>query len=159
VNRGCPRATLAQTNEFLPNYSSVILADQVVALDNTFERLMGTKSLKCTFEKGTSANWKGETVKIEPDDSLDTLHFDSIDLKAKTARLIANAGAGDVTMLWGASGLTFIERTGLGNFAFTTIFPIYKQGTTEFIAVTSRHMNLLKYPLPSQYHGTCKVWE
>jgi sarcosine/dimethylglycine N-methyltransferase len=28
VNRGCPRATLAQTNEFLPNYSQENFAAQ-----------------------------------------------------------------------------------------------------------------------------------
>jgi len=147
------------TTIFVLIIASVILANQAFAIDDAFERLMSTKSLKCTFEKGTSANWKGETVKVEEDDGPGTLHFDSIDLQAKTARLIANAGAGDVTILWGASGLTFIERTGFGNLAFTTIFPIYKQDTIEFIAVTSRHMNLIKHPVPSQYHGTCKVWE
>jgi hypothetical protein len=105
-------------------------------------------------------NWKGKTVKVEPDNSHSgTSHFDSIDLQTKTARLIGNAGAGDVSILLGVSGLTFIEQTGAGNFSFTTIFPFYKQNTTEFIAVTSRHMNLIKYLLPFQYHGTCKVWE
>ncbi|MDO8357793.1 MAG: hypothetical protein Q7U76_15520 [Nitrospirota bacterium] len=87
------------------------------------------------------------------------LQFDSIDFKAKKARLIGNQGASDVAALVTSAGVTFIEETGFGNIAVTTVFSDYAKGTRDFVVVHSRHMGGLGSPIPSQYHGTCKVWE
>jgi hypothetical protein len=57
-----------------------------------------------------------------------------------------------------AAGLTFIEITGWGNLAFTTVFFDHKEKTEDFSAVISRHMDFFGRPLPSQYHGICQVW-
>lgn len=127
------------------------------AQEDVMKNLLSSKSLKCTFQNGSIANWKDGKLKIETDRIAAPIHFDSIDLKNKTARGIGNQGASDEKLIITASGITFIELTGFGNLVFTTVFPyLNKEG--DFIAVTSRHMDLVG-PLPSQYHGACKKWD
>jgi hypothetical protein len=127
--------------------------------DDVFKRLVNTKSLKCQFGKGSVASWKHGPVKLNNDDFNATIYFDSIDFDKGTARKIANQGSTDVAVIPGVMFITFIEQTGLGNMIFTSVFFHYVKGTEDFISVTSRHVNLFDGPLPSQYHGTCKVWE
>ena len=127
--------------------------------DEIFERLMSAKSLKCEFGSGAFADWKGSKVKVKKDNFDATILYDSIDLKTGKARMIANAGAADVIVLASSAGLTFIEETTMGNLFFTTVFADYAKGSLDFIVVTSRHMKFINEPLPSQYHGTCKVIE
>jgi hypothetical protein len=146
--------------------------------DSDFNRLIAARSLKCVFGKGSHGDWKrdaglwprlaaglgqllgtkhdGVTVKHSRFDA--TVHFDSIDHKAKTARLIGNQGSGESRIVTTASGVTFIEETGFGNLMFTTVFPALNN-ERAFIAVTSRHLLTLGGPFPSQYHGICEVWQ
>ncbi len=86
------------------------------------------------------------------------LHFDSINSKAGSARIIANQGAADVFLFVTAEGFHFIEEAPAGNVNFTTVFAEYAKGTRDFVSVSSRHINL-RPPLPSQHHGTCRVWD
>lgn len=137
----------------------VLISPALAEAKDAFKKLATAKSLKCTFGPGAFSNWKAGYPKIEKDRFDVALHFDSINLKTKTARLIGSQGAADVTLYLLPSGLTFAEETGSGNMVFTTIFASQKEGTDEFIAVTSRHMDLMGSPLPSQYHGTCKILE
>jgi hypothetical protein len=128
------------------------------AQEDVMKKLLSSKSLKCTFQNGSIAKWKDGKLKIEPDRIVAPIHFDSIDLQNKTARGIGNQGASDEILIITASGITFVEQTGMGNLIFTTIFPfLNKEG--DFIAVTSRHMNMIVSPLPSQYYGSCKKWD
>ncbi len=127
--------------------------------DEIFDRLMNAKSLKCKFGPSAFADWKGSKVKVRKDKFDATVTYDSIDLKTGKARMTADAGAADVIVLASADGLTFIEETTLGNFSFTTVFADYAKGTLDFIVVTSRHEKFINEPLPSQYHGTCKILE
>lgn len=143
---------------FLIVLLSVLMSNTVFG-DEEFERLMNAKSLKFEFGLGTVADWEGSKVKIEKDNFDATIIYDSIDLKTGKARMIGNIGATDVSVWATATGLTFVEQTGMGNLIFTTAFASYAKGTMDFIAVTSRHLDFLIKPLPSQYHGTCKVWE
>jgi len=109
------------------------------------------------------ADWRNGRLETSVNSEEVTSHFDSIDLKKGTARLIGNVGAGDVITILTAESLTFIEKTASGNLNFTTVFPFYKNNTQEFLAVTSRHLVLPNRegvsPFPSQHHGTCQVWE
>ena len=139
------------------SYVSVISATPIEQSAGT--RLMKARSLKCSFGPGTHADWSGDEVKVHTSRYDVTIHFDSIDLKSQTARMISNAGSADIVVFPTPSGVTFIEKMLSGNISITTVFTRYKKGETSFIAVTSRHMNLMSNPLPSQYHGTCKVWE
>lgn len=129
-----------------------------------YKRLAQSRSLKCLFVEAAQADWSTgrlntSTIKNEKF----ALHFDSIDAKKGTSRLIGNVGAADLVAVLTLEGLTFIEQTPSGNHNFTTVFPFYKKDTQEFVAVTSRHVMLpdvdSESPLPSQRHGTCRVWE
>ena len=84
--------------------------------------------------------------------------FDSIDTQAGTARIIGNAGAGDISVVVTSVGLTFIEQTGVGGLNFTTVFTHFVEPeNVARAAVTSRHLILVGSPFPSQYHGTCVI--
>ena len=84
--------------------------------------------------------------------------FDSIDTQAGTARIIGNAGAGDISVVVTPVGLTFIEQTGVGGLNFTTVFTHFVEPeNVARAAVTSRHLILVGSPFPSQYHGTCVI--
>lgn len=127
------------------------------AQEDVMKKLLSSRSLKCTFQHGSTAKWKDGRLKMETDRSTATIHFDNIDLQNKTARSIGNIGASDEILIVTASGITFVEQTAFGNLVFTTVFPyLNKEG--NFIAVTSRHMDMVG-PLPSQYHGACKKWD
>ena len=142
----------------LPSF--LLLTVAVAAQDVPFNALKSVKSLKCEFGPGSVGKWSGAAVTVQRDRFDISLHFDSINTKAGKARLIGNQGVADVAVLLSGSGITFVEQTGSGTFAFTTIFPERVPGTDEFYAVTSRHMAMLSgRPLPSQYHGKCKVWQ
>ena len=136
-----------------------VLTTSLLFADDAFERLMSAKSLKCEFGSGSYADWKGSKAKVKKDNFDATIIYDSIDLKTSKARMIGNAGSIDVVVLATGTGLTFIEETGAGNIHITTVFASYAKGTKDFIVVTSRHLMFISKPLPSQYHGTCKVWE
>jgi hypothetical protein len=129
------------------------------AEQDPFEPLSKAKGLKCQFSAGWTGDWNKGILKIKQDSMEGSLHFDSIDFKARQARFIGNNGATDVTAVLTAEAATFVERTSSGNFIFTSVFPDYKRGTSEFIAVMSRHVMFLGGPIPSQHHGTCKVWD
>lgn len=117
-----------------------------------------SRSLKCTFITVMQGDWKGGSLSTSKDNESFGLHFDGIEIATKKARLIGNAGADDVALILTPSSLTFVEMTPSGNPNFTTVFPAYKKGTKEFIAVTSRHLQLINYPFPSQHHGSCQIW-
>jgi hypothetical protein len=122
---------------------------------------LGAKCLKCSFKEGVSTSWhaKDKGVKIESNQWKGDTIFDSIDIKQGKARIIGNQGSSDIILIESLSGITFIEKTDIGNMVFITVFPLYKPGTDQFCAVMSRHMNLITEALPSQYYGTCRVWE
>lgn len=138
-----------------------VLVLPTAAEQRLLEQLIKAKSLKCQFSEGVSADWKDGTLNLnrEKDAFGSSLHFDSIDFKSNKARFIGNSGASNVTANLTEEAVTFIEETTSGNLIFTSVFPEYKKGTREFIAVTSRHIMLWGGPLPSQYHGTCQVWK
>ena len=134
-------------------------ASSATASEDTFSRLVGSRSLRCTFGPGASADWESGKSFVKEDKFDAVLQFDVIDLKTKKARLIGNQGASDVAALVTPAGVTFIEETSFGNLSITTVFSDYAKGTHDFVVVHSRHIGGLGSPLPSQYHGTCKVWE
>lgn len=133
--------------------------------NNLVNKLITAKTLKFIPLKSCTANWKKGNPKLLVDNDVTDkefppLIFDAIDLKKRTARIIGNQGATDVVAITTLTGITFIEQTGAGNLNYTTVFFSCVEGTEDYIAVHSRHLDLLvSTPLPSQLHGICKIWE
>ena len=142
---------------FLLALTSVTLP--ALAADETFSSLINARSLRCAFGPGASADWETGKPVVKSDKFEVVLQFDGIDLKDGKARMIGNQGASDVVVILTPRGITFLERTESGNLSVTTVFTDYARGTHDFVVVHSRHIGGLGSPLPSQYHGTCKVWE
>lgn len=140
-----------------------------------FKKLISAKSIECYFPQGVRANWQGGAMKLEEDHFSDATHFDNIDLSGKgRARVIGNRGTTDIMAFASPTGITFIEKTDIGNLIYTTVFPSYlgdkkinsepKKNTFLFqeayIAVTSRHAYHLRYGImPAQYYGYCIILE
>jgi hypothetical protein len=131
----------------------------VAAKQEPFALLINAKSIKCEFSNGMRSDWSKGKLETKQDSIEGSIHFDSINFGVRQARLIGNSSSVDVTAVLTAEVVTFIEQTDSGNLIFTSIFPEYKKGTSEFVAVMSRHVNLhyLGGPTPSQYYGVCKV--
>ena len=112
--------------------------------------LGSTRTLKCDFASGVFHAW-GENTKINSDHF--TLIYDSIDVKARTARLIGNVGSSDVVALETPEHLSFLEVTPNGNVTLTTV---YRTGAAApYPAIHSRHVGLLTEPWGSQMYGSC----
>lgn len=127
--------------------------------DVAHEHLVRARSLKCMFGPGTVADWEKGNPKLENANigkQADVTNYDAIDIKNGRARMVTSVGATDLSVTVGAYGLTFTENFPAG-VSIATVFSEYKRGTAEFIAVLSRHVDLLGLPFPSQYHGTCAV--
>jgi hypothetical protein len=130
------------------------LADERSAADI----LAAARTLKCRFETAAMGEWDGKSVRSKKSGPpfQEPIHFDSIDPKAGSARMLGNVGAVDVRVLSNSSGLHFVEFTGAGNPVVTTVFASLA-APGVFHAVMSRHMHMLGHPLPSQAYGTCVV--
>jgi hypothetical protein len=102
--------------------------------ESPYRNLARARSLECTF-----------TEKYH-------MRFHNIDPQLNKAGLSGN----DVSVLLSPESISFIEINPSGHPNFTTVFPFYIEGTTEFIAVSSRHVSIGR-PFPSQHHGTCKA--
>ena len=121
------------------------------------DALYSAKSLKCVIGRGTATEWVNGEPRSKADRADMDLFFDSIDHRTGKARLIGNQAAGTIAVFVTGGGLTFMERTTFGNFLVTTVFPVGPK-KKEFYAVHSRHI-FSDEPVPSQYHGICKIWE
>lgn len=124
--------------------------------DLAHEQLIRARGLKCTLGPGTVADWEKGNPKLESDNFGKTVNYDAIDIKNGRARVITSSGTTDLAVTAGAYGLTLTESF-VGGVSITTVFSDYKKGTREFVAVLSRHVDLMGSPFPSQYHGTCTV--
>ncbi len=124
-------------------------------------RLINVKSLKCTIGPGNSADWNSGFPRPEKTGwgKGNILHFDSINLKTKKARIIGNRGATDVVVMMTLKGIHFLEGTGSGNIIFSTVF--FHRTKKGYAFVTSRHLDFGfgNGPFPSQFHGTCKIFD
>ena len=122
--------------------------------------LFQAQSIKCEWGQGTTALWNEGRPSLEQNSfGKDAgVVFDSIDTQAGTARIIGNAGAGDISVVVTPVGLTFIEQTGAGGLNFTTVFTHFVEPeNVARAAVTSRHITLFASPFSSQYPGTCVI--
>ena len=130
--------------------------------DVAFARLSAARSLKCQFGQGSTAEWVKGKLKVEnasftSDPAKAKIHYDSINVKANTARIIGEGGSSDARAQLTAAGITIIEQPLLGGIVTTTIFASY-DSAGGFAAVMSKHVDLMG-PFPQTYYGTCRVWD
>ncbi|MBV8405465.1 MAG: hypothetical protein JO203_14855 [Gammaproteobacteria bacterium] len=86
--------------------------------------------------------------------------YDNIDVDKGTARVIGNAGAGDLVVWLDRLGsLWLLERTPGGNEVVTTVVPMYAEDTNEFVVLESRHTFTGPIVTGETDYGTCKVWD
>ena len=120
------------------------------------------KAAKCTFTDSTNQffddaalTWKVERNKKE----VMEMTFDQLDSKSGQGRVIANNGAGDITIVPGDYNLTLIEFTGVGNVNMTSIHlgNAFTHGD-KVQAAHSRHVGGAPALLPSQRVGACVVY-
>jgi len=123
--------------------------------DDPLSQLFSARSLKCHFDQGTSAIWAGSKPKTSTAHFGPDVHFDAIDIKYQSARVIGNTGARDVKVLPARVGLSFIELSP-AVVDLTTVFPIYGKDH-DFIAVDTRHEMASGASMAEQYYGSCQV--
>ena len=118
-----------------------------------------SSTYRCTFGEGVTTEWehdKFNTQKASMSDPGAIMVFDQIDTQKRTARMIGNAGADDVTAIQTAKTLSFIEISPSGNIFLTSIFTAMPTEDWRFPAVHSRHIHISEAALiPQQYYGTC----
>jgi len=129
--------------------------------DDPASRLRGARSLRCAFTSSVNTWVRSGHRSIEQTDEKGSAVYDNIDLSKGKARIVANNGASDIVVwierTWGS--LWMRERTTSGNEIITTVFPMYAEGTDEFIALEARHSIVGQIVLGQESFGTCRILE
>jgi hypothetical protein len=127
--------------------------------EDPVSRLRHARSLRCTFTSEVATFVRSGHRTVEQTTVKDTATYDNIDVAKGTARIVANGGAADLAVsverTWG--GLWMLERAPSGNLIVTTVFPLYAEGTDEFVVLEARHSMVGVVALGQDTYGTCKV--
>ena len=140
---------------------TLVWVTAVGGVEDPASRLRGARSLRCTYTASalTAFMPEGRRITMEHDQMI--VVYDNINVERGTARVIyekgvPGGGAGDLTVRWQASALWFIEAAPAGNLILTTVFARYAQGTTDFLALDSRH-SAVAIVSGAMSSGTCKA--
>ena len=139
-----------------------------VAADDPVAQLGSARSLHCIFTSSvTTAIRNGQHI-VERHYDKDFATFSNIDLAKGTAKIVPTdpgGGAGDVKV-WRerSGGLWLVGQSLSGRVISTTVFPVYANGTHDFVALQSRHSTVGTTAagvsgLDETDHGTCKRLE
>lgn len=121
------------------------------------QHLRAARSVRCSFPRIAIGEWSAGSVRVVADTQEFVFQIDAIDHGARSARLIGNQSASDLTMVTGPLTMSFIEVVSSGAVITTTVYP-WRDGVLGFRAVTARHVATVG-PLPSQSYGHCRVWQ
>jgi hypothetical protein len=129
--------------------------------EDPVSRLHRARSLRCTFTSEVDTWVRSGRRTIEQTTEKGTATYDNIDLTKGTARIIANAGAGDLSVWLERTfgSLWMLERAPSGNVIITTVFPMYAEGTDEFVVLEARHSMAGQIVLRRETFGTCRTLE
>jgi hypothetical protein len=121
-------------------------------------QLRHARSLRCAYQTGSGTWVRSGHRTIEEDKDNGVATYDDINITKGTARIIANAGAADLTAWLDRQGSVWlVERTLLGYEVVTTVYPMYAEGTRELVVLESRHTFIGTIALASTSYGTCRV--
>jgi hypothetical protein len=116
--------------------------------------------LRCKYQS-TSGTWVRNghrTIEEDPDNG--SVTYDDIDFAKGTARIIANMGADDLKAWIDRQGsLWMVESTPIGNVVVTTVYPMYAEGSKEFVVLETRHTFTGPIAVAATSYGSCKVWQ
>jgi len=141
---------------------AVFLALQLLALgpagaaETPEFRLKHALTLKCSFTASASTEFKDGQRAISSTKDEGQSTFSTINIQKGTAKVISNIRAADVVVRYTQGAIWFIETTPAGNLLITTVFPMYIQGTEDFVVVESRHSMVGTSVLGEQSSGGCK---
>jgi len=140
------------------------LACSTARADDAATRLRAARSLRCTFTLDIATWIRSGHRTVEQTTEKSTVDYDNINIAKGTARIVAHGdwgGAGDLTVWMERTGgsLWLLERAPSGNVITTTVFPMYAEGTAEFVALESRHWITGATVVGQQTYGTCQVLE
>jgi hypothetical protein len=125
-------------------------------------RLERARSLRCTFTSSVETWVRSGHRVIEQHKDKGTAVYDNIDIAKGTARIIANGGAVDI-VVWRdlQKSLWMLERTRSGNEVVTTVFPMYAEGTDDFVVLEARHWIAISGTIVvgQDSYGTCRILE
>jgi hypothetical protein len=140
----------------------VFLALQLLAIgaasaaETTEFRLKHALTLKCSFTASASTEFKEGRRAISSTKDEGQSTFSTISIQKGTAKVISNIRVADIVVRYAQGAIWFIETTPAGNLVITTIFPIYVQGTEDFVVVESRHSMIGTSVLGEQSSGGCR---
>lgn len=141
---------------------AAILALQLLAIGTASAaeapefRLKHALTLKCSFTASASTEFKDgqRVISSTKDEGQST--FSAVNIQKGTAKVVGNIRAADVLVRYTQGEIWFIETTPAGNLVITTVFPIYAQGTEDFVVVESRHSMVGTSVLGEQSSGGCQ---
>jgi hypothetical protein len=145
-----------QISDYVKGYNGFAISPETYA--KTRAVLDRARSLRCQFPRGAYVDLADPGLARHESAAADVT-FDAIDRQRGHARIIAKSGAGDVTVITGATALTFIEVAATGNPLVTVVFPRFRAGTREFYAADSEHIFFFGDISIGQYYGSCTVLE
>jgi hypothetical protein len=119
--------------------------------------LSAAVTLRCTFPNYAATRWiDGTPETVTGTDEL-AFDIDAINLRARTATIVALRGTALVSAFVTSTGLNVIEQTPGGNFILTSVFNGGREGN-RLRAVHARHLgDANDLPAVSQYFGTCEI--
>ena len=118
-------------------------------------RLKHALTLKCSFTASASTEFKEGQRAISSTKDEGRSIFSTINFQKGTAKVSSNIRVADVVVRYTQGAIWFIETTPAGNLVITTVFPMYVQGTEDFILVESRHSMIGTSVLGEQASGGC----
>ena len=164
-NRGASVSSSATSSQTLPKKSEErkqarksLFQQSVEQYTEARKILDRARSLRCQFPRGSHVDLADPVLRRQESAGAEVT-FDAIDRQRGRARIIAESGASDVTVISGPTALTFVEVAETGNPFVTVVFPRFRDGTREFFAADSEHIYALGDVSVGQYYGSCTVLE
>ena len=134
----------------------LLSAAQLVPEPGAYRDLIAARSLKCSFPWYVSVDWHRDEPQVKNARQEFGFQIDGINHQQRSARIIGNVGADDLTALRGADAVSFLERVPAGTVHVTTVYA-WRNKEGRFKAVHSRHVTI-GGPAPSQHYGYCQAW-
>ncbi len=120
-------------------------------------------ALRCEFSAYTAGTSEPHQIAFDvaakDEGGIDPLIYSALDPDKRTAQMVGNAGASDVTFFAMSTTWSFVEVTDFGNVTVTQVF-LWDEPEAElgvYRAVHSRQSSIMGAIAASQHYGHCKA--